>query len=279
MQMKSYDLYVFFLCFIVFVVFTALFSFLICEIIKLNVKLIKYGVEDERIVRECEKVITPTIKNTIGNICSMALTGMLIICFVFSLWLHFSENTFIMPTTLKVVASSSMATKNEANKYLFDNDLNNQLGMFDLIVTNTPPDEFDLQKYDIVVYECNGDYIIHRIVNIIEPNESHPTSRLFVLQGDAVDSPDKGYVSYEQIKAIYKDKHIPFIGSFVFFMKSPAGWLCILLILFTTIATPIVEKRIKNEESNRLKKIKKTDDEQEVTEHDGDVDIEEHISE
>ena len=35
------------------------------------------------------------------------------------------------------------------------------------------------------------------------------------------------------------------LGSFFMFMQSPAGWLCILLILFAMVATPIAEKKIK----------------------------------
>ena len=43
---------------------------------------------------------------------------------------------------------------------------------------------------------------------------------------------------------IYEGDRIPFIGSFVLFLQSPAGWLCIILALFAMIATPIMEKKL-----------------------------------
>jgi hypothetical protein len=35
-------------------------------------------------------------------------------------------------------------------------------------------------------------------------------------------------------------------------MQSPAGWLCVLLVLFVMIATPIIEKKILAEQKKRL---------------------------
>ena len=136
--------------------------------------------------------------------------------------------------------------------------------MFDLIVTHAPPAEFDLKLYDIVIYEYDGVHIIHRIVGIEEPNEVHPNSRIFTLQGDAVGFPDREPVEYSQIKAIYYGERVQFIGSFVFFMKSPAGWLCVLLILFAIIATPIVENKIQKESIMRLRQIGIIEDKNEV---------------
>ena len=243
--MRPYDIYIFFLCFIVFTALTLLFSYLIYEIIKLTVKVIKHGVDDEKIIKAYEKE-----KNTVSNkiyskIFSLVLCGLLIVFFGFSLWLHLSEDVFTNNASLKVVASSSMATQHKRNTYLFENNLNNQLNTFDLIVTRPAPDEFDLKLYDIVVYEYEDIYVIHRIVRIEEPNEKHPEHRWFITQGDAISAPDREPVTYEQIKAVYNNERIQFVGSFVFFMKSPAGWLCVLLVLYAIIATPIVEKKIK----------------------------------
>lgn len=259
MGMKPYDIYIFFLCFIVFTALTALFSFLIYEIIKLTVKLIKHGVEDEQIIAEYKKPAKSAAKKVFSKFCSIALSVVLLICFIFSIWLHLSENTFSAKSSLKVVASSSMAEKNKNNKYLFNNNLDNQLNMFDLIVVHPAPKEEELKLYDIVVYQYEDIYVVHRIVDIIEPNQETP-HRQFVTQGDAVGAPDKELVTYEQIKAIYNNERIQFVGSFVFFMRSPAGWLCVLLVLFAIIATPIVEKRIDKEIKLRLREIGVIDD-------------------
>ena len=126
--------------------------------------------------------------------------------------------------------------------------------MFDLIRVYSMPDEMDLQLYDIVLYEGDqGDLILHRIVAIEEPNAKHPDTRWFTMQGDAVSGPDRGPVGYVQMKAIYRNERVPMVGSFVMFMQSPAGYLCILLILIAMIATPIMEKTLEKAKRARLK--------------------------
>lgn len=58
------------------------------------------------------------------------------------------------------------------------------------------------------------------------------------------------------MKGIYYGERIPFIGSFVLFMQSPAGWLCMLFALGTTIVSPIMEKKLYNEKQKRLRLIR-----------------------
>ena len=94
--------------------------------------------------------------------------------------------------------------------------------------------------------------IIHRIVGIEEPNANHPGKRHFLLQGDAVDRPDKFPVLYSQMQGIYEGNRIPFVGSFILFLQSPAGWLCVLLVIFSMIVTPIVEKKLKEAKEKRI---------------------------
>ena len=113
------------------------------------------------------------------------------------------------------------------------------------------PAEDQLELYDVVVYEINGVQMIHRIVGIEEANEKHPEERLFQLQGDAVATPDKDPVRYEQMKGIYRGKRIPNVGSFVMFMQSPAGWLCIILILAYLVCEPIIGAILRKEQQAR----------------------------
>ena len=145
-----------------------------------------------------------------------------------------------------------MSEKHGANRYLHDNGINDHLQMYDLIVTSELPAENELSLYDVVIYEKNGEWIIHRIVGIEEPNEKHPDQRYFTLQGDAVKYKDEFPVTYDQMRAIWNGTRIPFVGSFIMFMQSPAGWLCILLCVFAMIATPLVEKKIQREKQIRL---------------------------
>lgn len=259
--MTSYEAYVFFLCLVVFTALSALFAVLIYNIIKLTVRLIRHGADDERIRTDYLKSKARSSKSkTVSTVISAVLCVFLSVLFAFSLWLHVTEDDFSPAVSVKVVGSSSMASKNKRNKYLFENRLDDQFNTFDLILTHEVPGEFDLRLYDVVVYEHEGVMIIHRIVGIEEPNAEHPGGREFTLQGDAISNPDALPVTYDQIRAIYHGERLPFAGSFVFFMQSPAGWLCILLMLFVIVATPIVEKKIGRETQRRLREIGVIDD-------------------
>ena len=123
--------------------------------------------------------------------------------------------------------------------------------MFDIVITKELPGEYELELYDIVVYERDGMLVIHRIVEIEEPNAKH-SERHFKLQGDASSRHDVYPVLYSQMKAIYEGDKIPFLGSVVLFIQSPPGWLCFILILFAILITPVVENKLLEEMRKRL---------------------------
>ena len=226
-------------------------------IIKQTIKAIEHGLEDERITTEYQQKKSA---NVFWNIVIKTMT-IIILVVVFAV---FSISVFIQVSgdknkgnipVPKVVLSSSMAYKHASNKYLIENNLNNQFNMFDLIFTEKLPDEFELELYDVVVYEYQDQLIIHRIVGIEEPNEDHPGERYFLLRGDSSKYADEFPVSYEQMRAIYTGKRIRFVGSFFAFMQSPAGYLCILLVIFAVVATPVAEKKLLKAKTERLIKI------------------------
>ena len=244
--MSGYDIYVFILCLVVFILIAGLATYMIVEICKLNIKTIRHGAEDEKIKKEYFSTQRKNKNKSIDFILSMLLCVILCVVFAFSLYVNLSENSVSenIPT-MRVVRSGSMSKKHEKNKYLTFNDLNDQFDAFDIILTYKTPAEEDLKLYDIVVYETNGQYVVHRIVGIEEPTEEkHPGERWFLCQGDANEVSDRFPIKYEQIKGIYKGQRVPFVGSFVLFMQSPAGWLCIILVVFAMIVTPIIEKKI-----------------------------------
>lgn len=255
--MTDYEIYVFLLCLIVFVMLTGLSVLCIYIITKLSLRLILSGVEDENILQEHQKNKEKTAKSKYIKIADYAVSG--IVCLVFVVMLFGSlaircteESRCGLLPTYRVVKTGSMAEKNTKNTYLTANNLDDQIQMFDLIRTDKLPDEMDLQLYDVVVYETDGMLIIHRIVEIEEPNREHPHCRHFRLQGDAVDSPDRFPVLYEQMRAIYRGERTPFIGSFILFMQSPAGWLCTFLVVGAMITTPILEKLLQTAKNQRL---------------------------
>ena len=252
--MTSYEIYVFILCFIVFSLLTAMFTYLITSITKMGLELIRHGHRDEAIKKELNKKKKESrVLLWANRILSVLLCLVFVTAFSFAVYIRATEDRPAngIPS-IKVVKSESMAEKYSGNTYLFDNDLNDQFGMFDIVVCRHLPAEEDLELYDIVVYQKDDIHVIHRIVGIEEPNELHPDERHFLLQGDAVENPDKFPVLYSQMQGIYEGTRIPFVGSFILFLQSPAGWLSVILIIFAMIVTPIVERLIENEKRKRL---------------------------
>lgn len=163
-------------------------------------------------------------------------------------------NTSNTIPTRSVVKSGSMSYKHEKNTYLTENQLNDQFDTFDIVLTYKLPPVEELELYDIVLYEVQGTTLIHRIVGVEEPNEKHE-EYYFLLRGDALENPDRFPVYYDQMRGIYRGEHIPFLGSFVAFMQSVAGYLCILLTVFGIVAVPLAEKRVNAVKLERLKQI------------------------
>lgn len=253
----NFNSYTLILCLIVYVGLVALFATTIVIITKQTLKLMRVGVEDEKIKTEYFKnkdKKQSVIMGIINLVIPIVACAVMLTLFIGSVIVGaLSDNKVGEVPVMKVVTTASMASKNEKNEYLFDNEINDQLQVYDIIFAHKLPDEMELKQYDIVLYEVEpGVMIIHRIVNIEEPNEKHPNERYFLLQGDAVQYPDKFPVKYSQMKGIYRGERIPFIGSFVVFMQSTAGVLCVMLVVFASIVMPFLEKKFNKEKQLRL---------------------------
>lgn len=253
--MTHFQTYQFVLCLIVFVTLTVLFSALLGWIIRLNLRLIRLGANDDKIKAEYIKnqAKRPSVLGKIVDRLVLCLCcAVLLITFAFSVGVSLNDGRIVEGTTaLKVVQSDSMSYINEKHPYVKPGDYDDQFDMFDLVTVSALPEESELKIGDIVVYEYNGVMIIHRIVGIEAPNSSHE-DYYFLLQGDANETADRFPVRYEQMKGLYTGQRLPMIGSFVMFMQSPAGWLCILLVVIAVIATPILEKKLKDASNARL---------------------------
>lgn len=255
--MTGLERYVFFLCLVVFTLLTGLFSAMLYYIVKTTLKTIRHGLEDERIIKEYEKQKRERpIANKLCKCFSVMILAVVFAVFLLSVSIQIAGDRVIgnIPVP-KVVLSSSMSFQNKENTYLKANGLNDQFDRFDLIFTHRLPGEFNLELYDTVIYDYHGMQIIHRIIGIEEPNDAHPGHREFLLRGDALWFSDDYPVTYAQMQAIYRGEKIPYVGSFFAFMQSPAGYLCILLVVFAVVATPIVEKKFWTAKVERLKVI------------------------
>ena len=172
--MTSFEIYVFSLCAIVFTLLTAMFSYLIYTITKQELELIGTGVRDQKIQEELDKKSSGGYRAALwaGRVLSLFLCLAFATAFASAIYIRANDDRPAngIPS-IKVVKSSSMAEKNEKNKYLFENKLNDQIKMFDVVICNHLPAEEDLELYDVVVYKQDDMYVIHRIVGIEEPNE------------------------------------------------------------------------------------------------------------
>lgn len=255
--MTGLDIYVLILCLLVFGLLTAVSCVMVTFYVKAKIKLIRHGIEDEKITTEYQKQKrTKSAGKIINGIFSAFVFALLLVVFIASLVINLSCDKIKKCVSVpQIVMSDSMQYRNEHNTYLDEHRLYDQINTFDLIFTEQLPGEFELEVYDIVIYEYRDELIIHRIIGIEEPNEAHPEHRYFLLQGDSVKWTDEFPVLYSQMRAIYKGERIPYIGSFFAFMQSPLGYLCILLVVFSMIATPIAEKKLKKATDERLKEI------------------------
>ena len=244
--MTGYDNYIFVLCLVVLVALTAFFATLITCMVRMNIKLIRGGLADVEIKKQREKEKKSAVFSVLEKIISITLLVIAITVFFFSLDVKINEKKPVERNVVKVVKSPSMSIKDKFNKYLVENDLNDQIQMFDLIRVSPLPKESELKLYDIVVYEVDGQMVVHRIVDIKEPDEKH-SERQFLLRGDANRYSDKFPVLYSQMRGIYTGKKVSYIGSFVIFMNSPAGWLCVLLVVVVCLAYPFIDKKLKKE--------------------------------
>ena len=263
-NLTPYEIYTFVLSMAVIILLSVLFIVLFSWIMNLLVRGIRAGLEDKKLLKDRKKYCNERLKSGLfDTLITVVFCVLAFGSFAFSLYIGVCENNVTkgMPTC-RVVLSSSMETKHKNSTYLTKYNLNDQFGKFSLILTHELPKEEELKLYDIVVFEVEKTLVVHRIVEIEEPNEKHPDERWFFTQGDAVGARDGVAVKYSQMKAIYKGQHLPFVGSFVAFMQSPAGYICILVILFGVTAIPYMEKKLYEERLARLYRIKNPDEEE-----------------
>ncbi len=257
----QFSVYTTLVCLLVFLFLGGLSVFAITLIVRMQTRLIRLGGEDVRLltddIAKKENKTLYAFGRVTERVLSLLLCVALLVLLVLSICSSYGVASFGSLPAFRVVKSSSMAEKHERNTYLTKNSLDDQFAAMDLILTQKPPAEFELELYDIVVYELEDSLIVHRIVGIEEPNDKHPGERLFYLQGDAVPTRDREPVRYSQIRAIYTGERYANIGSIISFFQEPAGWMCILAVILYTVATPIVQRRMDEEVAARLMILEK----------------------
>jgi len=241
------------------IIISSAFIMFLKMIHKQKIKLIKAGLEDEELKTEYIKEHSKSARviKKINLVLSVVLSIVFLGSFTLSIYSQIFDNDFPIcgMAHARVVNSGSMSYKHEANTYLEQNNLNDQFDTYDIILTYELPDQFELELYDVVVYEVNEILVVHRIIGIEEPNESHPNERYFRLKGDANKYEDKYPVKYEQMRAIYKGEKIPFIGVLVMFFQSTLGYVALVVVAMYVVLIPIAEAKLDRLAEERLIKI------------------------
>ena len=100
------------------------------------------------------------------------------------------------------------------------------------------------EKGDIVVYQDGSSLVIHRIIE--------KTGDKVITKGDANDVPDRP-VQVRDIKGRYTGR-IPFVGVILLFLKSPAGFLIMIIAAAALFEYPYLRERKKS--AKRQEEIK-----------------------
>jgi signal peptidase I len=142
-----------------------------------------------------------------------------------------------------------MSYKNEANSYLFNRNLNNQIQPYDIIVLEKVS-KSDIRMYDVIAYKNDkGVNIVHRIIDI---NGDKYTTR-----GDIYDSSktDSYKPVYEDVIGRYTGKRIPVIGIFILFLQSYAGIITVISLVYCLLMIDRTSEKINKVQQERIDKL------------------------
>lgn len=244
--MTGIELFSTILTIVICVIVAIAIGILVYSLFKAKIRLIAGGLDDEKIKKSYDEDHSKSAKYyKIGGVVVNTILGVLFTgLFATSIYVNvFAFNEPVSFASPKVVMSGSMSEKNENATYLVENNLNDQFQVYDIVIVQPLPGEYELQKYDIVVYSIDDTSIIHRIINIEEPNSEHPDCRWFQLRGDANPRADSKPVTYSQMKGIYRGERIRYCGLFVAFFQSPLGYLTFVIVAAYLLISPMAERK------------------------------------
>lgn len=141
----------------------------------------------------------------------------------------------ILPVKSVVVLTGSMSYKNSNNDYLFENDLNNQIGEKDLIFVERVNNIDDINLYDVICYRNqNNIQVVHRCVI--------KTEDYLIAQGDANNLMDDIYITNDNLVGRYTGYKIPYAGYITTFISGEYG-TSVISVLFLIGITYFISKQ------------------------------------
>lgn len=144
------------------------------------------------------------------------------------------DQVFFGDTAVLVVRSGSMQEKNDSNRYLFENGLDDQIEVYEMITITRDLSQIDL--YDIVAFEGrNGETVVHRLVGIEETEDG---KTLYSFRGDS------NAASFDWEMRVASDRLIGvdtgfrnlFLGQFVVYLQSAIGLISVVVAVIVVVS-------------------------------------------
>lgn len=230
-------------------IFSAVFTIIYRKYARSAEKSALSGSRDAELLSISAKQSSPKFKrrqkifSAFKNVAFILVLVASVLLFTLSLANRISGGRPVLGKSFMVVASGSMSFKNEANAYLFQNDLNNQFNMYDVIVLERAG---ELKPYDVIAYRNGGGVnVIHRIVSVSADGSA------FCTRGDANSADDQFHPTRADVIGIYRSAKIPYLGMAVLFLQSAAGVLTMLATLYCLIMADSAYGRVVRAERRR----------------------------
>ena len=252
--------------------FATVVTILFRNYIRSQIKEINLGNRDIEIVdlmiyERDPKVIKKRKADSIAKtVIYYAFLAIVIPVFGLSLYSRIKNNvTKFGDNFVMVVASGSMAQRNEANTYLDEHNLNNQFNTYDLIVLTGVNSSSQLTLYDVIAYKNDKNInVIHRIIAIdYSEGEVRYTTR-----GDSNSATDTYHPKVSDVIGKYTGKKIPGIGIFIMFFQSYAGIVTILSVVYCSFMISHFTKKMDDATEERKTLLEQLFDVTEMTESD-----------
>ena len=168
-------------------------------------------------------------------------------------------NIFFGNTTLMTVQTGSMETINKENKYIFENNLTDQIEQFSLIGIDKVAQE-DIELYDILAYQSeSGDIIVHRVTRIYTSSDTNIT--YYTLKGDAntSSSAEELTLTYDKVIGRYNGFQNYGLGVTLTYLQSNIGLVAIaaaaIFLITYNVTESLIDKAYDNQTLIISKKI------------------------
>ena len=196
----------------------------------------------------------------IYNIFFGILYAVLVIIFGFALGFRLGgEQLFFGNTTLMTIQTGSMETINKENKYIFENNLTDQIEQFSLIGIDKVAQE-DIELYDILAYQSeSGDIIVHRVTRIYTSSDTNIT--YYTLKGDAntSSSAEELTLTYDKVIGRYNGFQNYGLGVTLTYLQSNIGLVAIaaaaIFLITYNVTESLIDKAYDNQTLIISKKI------------------------